>query len=61
MRFPSDTLYDSKLTAAESAAGRLLRDLPGVKAEAIDVDGLEGPVLFIDSKCLARPMLGKSS
>jgi DNA polymerase alpha-associated DNA helicase A len=47
MRFPSDELYESKLTAADLVATHLLKDLPNVTGE--ETDGIADPVLLIDS------------
>ena len=46
MRFPSDALYEKKLTAAEGVSKRLLTDLPGVNTEE---EICSEPVVFIDS------------
>lgn len=56
MRFPSDTLYDSKLIAADAVKARLLRDLPYPTAgssgdgEIQDVDETAEPLIFIDTQ-----------
>ncbi|ERS95582.1 hypothetical protein HMPREF1624_08098 [Sporothrix schenckii ATCC 58251] len=58
MRFPSDTLYEGKLVAAESVAGRLLRDIQysadaesGAAASTVaDVDETREPLVFIDTQ-----------
>ncbi|KAA1098842.1 hypothetical protein PGT21_015703 [Puccinia graminis f. sp. tritici] len=47
MKFPSDELYESKLTAADSVATHLLKDLPNVTRE--ETDGIADPVLLIDT------------
>jgi DNA polymerase alpha-associated DNA helicase A len=47
MRFPSDELYESKLTADKAAKARLLKDLAG------DVEGTEDtiePLIFFDTQ-----------
>jgi DNA polymerase alpha-associated DNA helicase A len=47
--FPSKTLYSSKLSAHESVASHLLRDLPNAN-EAEDEDAvLNTPVVFFDT------------
>lgn len=58
MRFPSDTLYEGKLVAADSVAARLLRDLKyGADADAgtaastvADIDETREPLVFIDTQ-----------
>ncbi|KAA1102394.1 hypothetical protein PGTUg99_032642 [Puccinia graminis f. sp. tritici] len=47
MKFPSDELYESKLTAADLVATHLLKDLPNVTRE--ETDGIADPVLLIDT------------
>ncbi|EJT81445.1 DNA helicase, variant [Gaeumannomyces tritici R3-111a-1] len=47
MRFPSDELYGSELTAAEAVKGRLLRDLPYAVE---DTDETREPLIFIDTQ-----------
>ncbi|SZF03089.1 unnamed protein product [Blumeria hordei] len=47
MRFPSDTLYESKLIAAEAVKGILLRDLPYAVQE--NEDTIE-PLIFFDTQ-----------
>ncbi|WAR52259.1 hypothetical protein PtB15_1B700 [Puccinia triticina] len=47
MKFPSDELYESKLTAADLVASHLLKDLPNVTRE--ETDGIADPVLLIDT------------
>ncbi|CAK7264499.1 hypothetical protein SEPCBS119000_001018 [Sporothrix epigloea] len=58
MRFPSDTLYEGKLVAADSVAARLLRDIKygadiesGAPAAAVaDIDETREPLVFIDTQ-----------
>ncbi|CAK7197496.1 hypothetical protein SEUCBS139899_000143 [Sporothrix eucalyptigena] len=58
MRFPSDTLYEGKLVAADSVAARLLRDIKyGADAETgtaastvADIDETSEPLVFIDTQ-----------
>lgn len=58
MRFPSDTLYEAKLVAAESVAARLLRDIKynadadtGAAASTVaDIDETREPLVFIDTQ-----------
>ncbi|CAK7215845.1 hypothetical protein SCUCBS95973_002619 [Sporothrix curviconia] len=58
MRFPSDTLYEGKLVAADSVAARLLRDIrygtdtdTGTPAAAVaDIDETREPLVFIDTQ-----------
>ncbi|MCJ1439724.1 MAG: hypothetical protein MMC23_000205 [Stictis urceolatum] len=47
MRFPSDELYEAKLTAADSVAARLLKDLP---YEVRDTDDTREPLVFYDTQ-----------
>ncbi|KAL8304175.1 hypothetical protein RB597_004551 [Gaeumannomyces tritici] len=47
MRFPSDELYGSELTAAEAVKVRLLRDLPYAVE---DTDETREPLIFIDTQ-----------
>ncbi|KAL8370811.1 hypothetical protein RB595_000922 [Gaeumannomyces hyphopodioides] len=47
MRFPSDELYGSKLTAAEAVKDRLLKDLPYAVE---DTDETREPLVFIDTQ-----------
>lgn len=47
MRFPSDELYGSKLTAAEAVKERLLKDLD---YEVADTEDTNEPVIFIDTQ-----------
>ncbi|KNZ63233.1 uncharacterized protein VP01_116g6 [Puccinia sorghi] len=47
MKFPSDQLYESKLTAADLVATHLLKDLPNVTRD--ETDGIVDPVLLIDT------------
>ena len=50
-QFPSKVLYGSKLTADESVAAHLLRDLPNTKAnsEEDEKEVLGTPVVFFDT------------
>ncbi|KAL1896605.1 hypothetical protein Sste5346_004639 [Sporothrix stenoceras] len=58
MRFPSDTLYEGKLVAAESVAARLLKDIKynadadtGAAASTVaDIDETREPLVFIDTQ-----------
>ncbi|CAK7229322.1 hypothetical protein SBRCBS47491_007206 [Sporothrix bragantina] len=58
MRFPSDTLYEGKLVAADSVAARLLREIKyGADTEAgtpaatvADIDETREPLVFIDTQ-----------
>ncbi|KAL2154386.1 hypothetical protein VTH82DRAFT_3062 [Thermothelomyces myriococcoides] len=47
MRFPSDTLYEGKLVAADAVKARLLKDLP---YEVRDTDDTREPLIFIDTQ-----------
>ena len=47
MRFPSDTLYDSHLVAAEAVKARLLKDLP---YEVLDTEDTREPLVFWDTQ-----------
>jgi DNA polymerase alpha-associated DNA helicase A len=47
MTYPSTSLYDSKLVAAESAKSRLLKDLP---YEVEDTDDTREPLVFWDTQ-----------
>ena len=52
MRFPSDTLYDSRLIAADAVKGRLLKDLD---YEVRDTEETSEPLIFIDTQGGAFP------
>jgi DNA polymerase alpha-associated DNA helicase A len=47
MRFPSEELYDSELTAAEHVKTRLLKDLP---YEVQDTEDTREPLVFVDTQ-----------
>ncbi|KAA8647740.1 hypothetical protein EYZ11_000165 [Aspergillus tanneri] len=47
MRFPSDELYESKLTAADTVKARLLKDLP---YDVQETDDTKEPVVFWDTQ-----------
>jgi len=51
MRFPSDTLYDGRLAAAESVKDRLLTDIASVESSTDDL--VVEPIVFYDSKGLS--------
>ncbi|EPE04855.1 dna helicase [Ophiostoma piceae UAMH 11346] len=51
MRFPSDTLYEGKLQAADAVAQRLLRDIKYEDGTAVaDADETREPLVFIDTQ-----------
>lgn len=47
MRFPSDSMYDGELLAAEAVKARLLRDLP---YDVQDADDTREPLVFYDTQ-----------
>ena len=51
MRFPSDTLYEGKLQAADAVAARLLRDIQYEDGAVVaDTDETREPLVFIDTQ-----------